>query len=179
MLIDTPGHGKLRHHANASLVSTPSLRGLLFVVDSAAISSTAGVAEAAEYLYDVLLVLQKRHTSTKTSKAPQSISVLVLANKQDVFTSLPPAIVQKKLEEEIAKVRLTRSKGLMDSGVGMDDEGADEEQHWLGEFGSKHFSLSHMEQHGIDVVVLGGSAKGEDGNAGKSQDWENWIGQQI
>ena len=68
------------------------------MVDSAAVSSAAGLTETAEYLHDVLLVLQKRHTTSKTSKDPQAIPVLVLANKQDVFTSLPAGLVQKKLE---------------------------------------------------------------------------------
>ncbi|QIX01215.1 hypothetical protein AMS68_006732 [Peltaster fructicola] len=180
LLIDTPGHGKLRQHATTSLTSTPALKGLLFVVDSAAISSAAGLTETAEYLYDVLLMLQKRHTLSKTTKEPQSIPVLILANKQDVFTSLPLTMVQKKLEDEITKIRLTRSKGVLDSGIGMDGEDADdEEQHWLGEFDSKHFTLAQMEEHGIEVAVLAGSVKGENGKAGNTQDWWVWIGQQL
>lgn len=149
------------------------------MLDSAAISSSAGLTEAAEYLYDVLLLLQKRHTTSKTTKEPTSIPVLILANKQDVFTSLPPSIVQKKLEQEIVKVRLTRSKGLLDSGVGIDGDDADEEQHWLGEFGSKEFAFKQMREHDIEVIVQGGSARGESGKAGTTQDWWNWIGQQL
>lgn len=150
------------------------------MLDSAAISSSAGLTEAAVYLHDVLLILQKRHTMGKTSKDPQSVPLLVLANKQDVFTSLPASIVQKKLEEEIAKVRLTKSKGLLDSGIGMDDvQGTEEEQQWLGEYGSKQFAFSQMDEHGVEVTVLGGNAKGVNGGAGNIQAWWDWIGQNL
>ncbi|KAK4544082.1 hypothetical protein LTR36_004580 [Oleoguttula mirabilis] len=190
LITDTPGHGKLRHHALASLTTsspnTPALKGLLFVVDSAAVSSPAGLTETAEYLHDILLLLQKRHTQSKTSKDPQAIPVLVAANKQDVFTSLPAALVGLKLEEEIAKVRLTRSKGLLDSGVGMEgDEGADDqERNWLGRFGAKEFAFAQMGEHGVEVTVIGGNAKGEGGEekeeeSGRVEEWWAWIGENL
>lgn len=148
-------------------------------MDSAAVSSAAGLTEAAEYLHDVLLLLQKRHTQGKTSKT-QSIPVLVAANKQDVFTSLPGGIVRSKLEEEIAKVRHARSKGLMDSGIGMeDDAGGDEEQNWLGEYGAKDFKFGQMEEHGVEVTVLGGNVKGDAGEKGKVDDWWAWVGENL
>jgi signal recognition particle receptor subunit beta len=154
---------------------------LIFVLDSAAVSSAAGLTEAAEYLHDILLLLQKRHTQSKTSKDPQAIPVLVAANKQDVFTSLPGAIVKAKLEEEIAKVRSTRSKGLMDSGVGMEDDvgGEDEDQNWLGEYGSKEFKFSQMEEHGVEVKTVGGNAKGEVEEAGRVEEWWAWVGDNL
>lgn len=179
LLVDTPGHGKLRHHALDSLTSPSALKGLLFVVDSAALSSGSGLTEAAEYLHDILLSLQKRHTQGKTSKGPQAIPVLVVANKQDVFTSLPAGLVKTKLEEEIAKVRLTRSRSLLDSGIGMENASGDDEQNWLGEFDAKEFRFPQMEEHGIDVVVLGGNAKGEGGNVGMVDVWWDWIGQNL
>ena len=142
-------------------------------------SSATGLTEAAEYLHDVLLLLQKRHTQGKTSKT-QSIPVLVAANKQDVFTSLPAGIVKGKLEEEIAKVRHARSKGLMDSGIGMeDDAGGDEEQNWLGEYGAKDFRFGQMEEHGIEVRVSGGNVKGGGGEKGKVDGWWAWIGDNL
>ena len=178
--MDTPGHGKLRHHAISSLTSLSALKGLLFVIDSAAISSAAGLTEAAEYLHDILLLLQKRHTQGKTSKGPQAIPVLVCANKQDVFTSLPAGLVKVKLEEELGKVRQTRSKGLLDSGIGMDDDSAaDEESNWLGEYGAKEFKFAQMQEHGVDVEVLGGNVKGEGGEPGKVDDWWTWVGENL
>ncbi|CAK4030809.1 related to SRP102-signal recognition particle receptor, beta chain [Lecanosticta acicola] len=183
-LVDTPGHGKLRHHASTAVYSRTAIRGILFVVDSAAVSSPTGLTETAEYLHDILLLLQKRHTQGKTSKGPASIPVLVAANKQDVFTSLPAGLVKSKLEEDIGRIRATRSRGLLDSGVAMDDgggvRGGDEEQNWLGEYGSKEFRFGQMEEHGIDVRVVGGNVKGEsDGEAGKVDEWWSWIGENL
>lgn len=150
------------------------------MVDSAAVSSAAGLQEAAEYLHDILLWLQKRHTQGKTSKGPTSIPVLVAANKQDVFTSLPAGLVKTKLEEEVGKVRENKNKGLMDSGVGMeDDAGRDEEGDWLGEYGAKQFRFGQMEEHGVDVKVLGGNVRGEGDEGGKFEEWWGWIGENL
>ena len=102
-LLDTPGHGKLRHHALSILDGSSSsssnnntaatLRGLIFVVDAAALSSATGLTEAATYLYDVLLALQRRHTGSRSSKGPAGLGVLVAANKMDLFTALPGGLV--------------------------------------------------------------------------------------
>lgn len=181
LLLDTPGHGKLRHHALSALKTSQTLKGLIFMLDSAAVSSAAGLTEAAEYLHDVLLALQKRHTQGKTSRT-ETTPVLVAANKQDVFTSLPAGIVRARLEEEIAKVRVTRSRGLMESGVGMENDvggGVDEEQNWLGEFGSKQFRFAQMEEHGVEVGVVGGNVKGEEGKAGSVGEWWAWVGNNL
>lgn len=145
-------------------------------------SSASGLSESAEYLHDILLLLQKRHTQGKTSKGPASIPVLVACNKQDVFTSLPAGLVGKKLEEEIGRIRVTRSKGLLDSGVAMDDGGAgggDEEQNWVGEYASKEFRFAQMEEHGIEVKVAGGNVKGDEGEEGKVDEWWGWIGDNL
>ena len=181
LLLDTPGHGKLRHHALSSLSAPSALKGLLFLIDSAAVSSSVGLTETAEYLHDILLLLQKRHTLSKSSKDPTAIPVLLAANKQDVFTSLPAGLVKTKLEEEVAKVRLTRSKGLMDSGVGMEDDlgGVDEESNWLGEFGAKEFRFSQMEEHGVEVKIAGGNVRGDGEEQGRVQEWWDWIGENL
>jgi len=180
LILDTPGHGKLRHHALSALKTSTALKGLIYVVDSAAVSSAAGLTEAAEYLHDVLLLLQKKHTQGKTSKT-EAMPVLLAANKQDVFTSLPVGLVRTKLEDEITKVRLTRSKGLMDSGVGMEDDvgGVDEEQNWLGEYGSVRFKFAQMEEHGVEVKVAGGNVKGDGDDAGRVGEWWAWVGDNL
>lgn len=150
------------------------------MVDSAAVSSAAGLTEAAEYLHDVLLLLQKRHTQAKTSKDPQAVPVLIAANKQDVFTSLPASLVKSRLEEEVAKVRQARSKGLLDSGIGMeDDSGGDEEANWLGEYGSKEFRFSQMDEHGVEVTVVAGNVRGDGDEKGVVEGWWNWIGDNL
>lgn len=174
VIIDTPGHGKLRHHAFGSLTSVSSLRGLIFVVDAAALSSAAGLTEAAIYLHEILLALQKRHTSAKTSKGPSSIPVLIAANKLDLFSALPTQLVTKKLQEEITNVRATRSKGLLDSAAGA--EGDDEEREWLGEGGECAFNFKQMEESEVEVVVLGGNVGGD---KPRVEEWWNWIAQQM
>jgi signal recognition particle receptor subunit beta len=179
LLIDTPGHGKLRHHALTTLTNPSALKGLIYVLDSAAISSSASLTETAEYLHDILLLLQKRHTQAKSSKDPNAIPVLVAANKQDVFSSLPVALVKSKLEEEIAKVRETRSKGLLDSGIGMEEGGGDEEVNWLGEYGAREFRFKQMEEHGVDVKLVGGNVRGEGEEGGVVKDWWAWIGENM
>lgn len=153
---------------------------MVYVVDSAALSSQAGITEAAEYLHDILLLLQKRHTQGKTSKDPHSIPVLLAANKQDVFTSLPAGLVKSKLEDEIARVRQTKSKGLLDSGIGMEEEASgDEESNWLGEYGSKEFQFEQMEEHGVDVTIVGGNIRGEGDEKGVVQEWWSWLGENL
>ena len=87
-----------------------NVRGVVFVVDSSALSHTAsetggkgevegGLAEAASYLHDVLLTLQRRHTSGKTSKIQGEVPVLIAANKSDLFTSLPAEMVGRCVGE--------------------------------------------------------------------------------
>ena len=114
------------------------------MVDAANFSAgEEGVRQAAEYLHDVLLLLQKRLTSSKTSKGPKEMHVLVAANKMDLFTALPATIVKNTLEKEISKVRDSRSKGLLDSGAGRDDE-VDDNEEWLGETGSTQFKFGQI-----------------------------------
>lgn len=89
-------------------------------------------------------------------------------------------MVKSKLEEEIARVRQTKSKGLLDSGIGMEDEAqGDEESNWLGEYGSKHFAFAQMEEHGVDVKVVGGNIRGDGDEKGVVDEWWSWIGENI
>lgn len=160
-----------------ALNSSNGFSGLIFMVDAAAISSAAGLTEAATYLHDILLTLQKRHTNSKTSKGPASLPVLVAANKLDLFTALPPQLVKKALEEEITKVRATRAKGLLDSGIGMEDEG--EERDWLGQGGEGGFSFGQMEESEIEVKIVGGNVVGEGKEEGQVDEWWTWIGENL
>lgn len=143
-------------------------------MDAAALSSAAGLTEAATYLHDVLLALQKRHTTAKSSKGPSSISVLVAANKLDLFSALPAQLVKLKLQDEITKIRATRSKGLLDSGAGV--EGEDEEREWLGEGGEGAFEFKQMEESEIEIIVSGGNVTGDKPHV---QEWWKWIAEQM
>ncbi|KAL4749370.1 hypothetical protein BDW72DRAFT_178318 [Aspergillus terricola var. indicus] len=186
---DTPGHGKLRGSQGLSeLVSMSTtkdtkskLRGVLFMVDTAAISETETLRDAASYLYDVLLILQKRalQRGKSSARAAAEIPVLIAANKQDLFTALPPGSVREKLEAEIDRIRKSKSKGIMDASADAGDgEGEDD---ILGSYDLKDtFSFKGFKDEiGVKVDVVGGAVKGDDGDevgAGVRK-WEEWVGQ--
>jgi signal recognition particle receptor subunit beta len=177
LLIDTPGHGKLRHHALENITNSQNLKGLIFVVDAATVSAgDDGLRQSADYLHDVLLLLQKRMTGNKAAKTVKEIPVLIAANKQDLFTALPAREVKNTLESEITKVRTSRSKGLLDSGIGI--EGADDEKDdWLGEVGSSDFKFSQMEEFDVTVEVVGGNVTGDEGP--RVDKWWEWVSERL
>ncbi|KAK3322751.1 hypothetical protein B0H66DRAFT_214059 [Apodospora peruviana] len=200
LLIDTPGHAKLRGAAISRLAdskyslnpSTTSrstvtdgtkLKAIVFVVDAAGLSDgdtsyDTSLPSTASFLYDVLLTLQKRATKAKGSKAPPTVPVLIAANKLDLFTALPAALVKSNLEAELGRIRKTRSKGLLDSGVGADDDlaGGEESDEWLGEYGSDKFSFKQMMEFDIEVDVIGGNVTGDGPGADK---WWRWIADKV
>ncbi|KAK0645800.1 signal recognition particle receptor beta subunit [Cercophora newfieldiana] len=183
LLVDTPGHAKLRRHALSLLAPTASsesaqskLRSVVFVVDAAALADGDALPTTAGYLYDALLSLQKRMGSGRGSKAPASIPVLIAANKLDLFTALPAALVKSNLEAELGRIRKTRSKGLLDSGVGTDDIAAEENDDWLGEYGSEKFTFKQLLEFDIEVDVIGGNTQGDGPGADK---WWKWIAERI
>jgi signal recognition particle receptor subunit beta len=165
-LIDTPGHGKLRHLALENITNPQNLKGIIFLVDAAA--GDSGLRQTADYLHDVLLLLQKRKTGTK--KALKEVPFLIAANKTDLFTALPAKEVKNRLEGEITKVRTSRSKNLLDSGISMGDEEKDE---GLGEEGSTEFKFSQMEEFDITIEVSGGNVLG--GSGPSVEEWWKWI----
>lgn len=172
LLTDTPGHGKLRHHALKNITTPQNLKGIIFLVDAATLSAgDEGLRQTADYLHDVLLVLQKRNV-----KVLKEVAILIAANKMDLFTALPAALVKSSLEVEITKVRASRSKGLLDSGIGMGDLDEDKDD-WLGEMGSKEFKFAQMEEFDVAVEVLGGNVLGGDGPA--VDKWWRWISERL
>ncbi|KAF9769716.1 hypothetical protein IL306_012807 [Fusarium sp. DS 682] len=173
LLVDTPGHGKLRNVPMGKLDRTEKLKAVVFVVDAAAIGEPEVLAPTAAYLYDVLLHLQKRATN---ANAKAAIPILIAANKMDLFTALPSTLVKTNLEAELTRIRASRSKGLLDSGVGSDDIGSEEQDSWLGEYGSSKFTFSQLQEFDIDVDVLPGNVTGDGPGADK---WWWWIAQRI
>lgn len=173
---DTPGHGKLRHYAVDTISKPQNLQGIIFMADAADLSldTSEGPRQTAEYLHDVLLQLQKQVTESKTAKARKEIPVLIAANKLDLFTALPAPLVKTKLESEIAKVRKSRSEGLLDSGIDTKDLGVGEEREWLGETGEGKFEFSQLEEFNIQIKILGGNVTGAEGSDIKQ--WWDWIG---
>ncbi|KUL90004.1 hypothetical protein ZTR_02753 [Talaromyces verruculosus] len=192
VLRDTPGHGKLRSAQLTQLQAELSsknkkeaspIRGILFFVDAASLAEGAeNLRDYAGYLYDILLVLQKV-ISTKgksSAKAGAIIRILVAANKQDLFTALPPGSVKQKLESEIDRIRQTRQKGLLDASAGPEHD--DDEDEVLGGDGDGGaFTFQGLEDDiGVKVDVVGGFAKVEnekdDAGATGIRKWEEWIG---
>jgi signal recognition particle receptor subunit beta len=180
LVTDTPGHGKLRSHAFDLLrTPPPNLGGVIFVVDATSLSSDTpgrsapGLMDAAEFLHDALLELQKRYTRAKSSKGPGEVQVLIAANKMDLFIALPTHLVKSALEAEITKIRSTRARGLVDSGAKLD---SGEEEDWLGDGGEGKFDFTQMEGLGITVQIRGGSVTGDGGDI---DDWWSWIGEQL
>jgi signal recognition particle receptor subunit beta len=180
LLLDTPGHGKLRHYATAQLADPKHIRAIIFVVDAAALAEEAGLNEAAGYLHDILLSLQKRYTGATTSKGPKEIPVLVAANKMDLFTALPANLVKHQLEKAITELRTSRAKALRDAGAalsGGEDE-LDEEKEWLGEGGEGAFEFSQMQEIGTNVTVVGANVlSGKE--VGSVDGWWEWIGELL
>jgi signal recognition particle receptor subunit beta len=174
LLVDTPGHGKLRHHAIDSIVKPQHLRGIIYVVDAANISpGSAGLKEAADYLYDVLILLQKSLTTNKLKQVP----LLIAANKMDLFTALPAPLVKRVIENELTSVRSSRAKGLLDSGIGMTDVDDGENKDWLGDGGEGNFQFSQLEEFNITVTVSGGNVA----STGETdvKEWWEWMGNNL
>lgn len=142
------------------------------MVDAAALAEESGLMDAAEYLHDVLLALQKGYTGVGPSKA---VPVLVAANKMDLFTALPANLVKRQLEQAISEVRKGRAKALRDGGAalsGGEDE-VDEEKEWLGEGGEGAFEFGMVAESGVEVRVEGGSVvEGVEG-------WWGWVGERM
>jgi len=151
-------------------------------VDAASLAEGAeNLRDYAGYLYDILLVLQKVILSKRISsvKAGANIPILVAANKQDLFTALPPGSVKQKLESEIDRIRQTRQKGLLDASAG--PEHNENEDEVLGGDGGGAFTFQGLEDDiGVKVDVVGGFAKVEnekdDASATGIRKWEEWIG---
>ncbi|KAJ5605909.1 hypothetical protein N7510_008690 [Penicillium lagena] len=185
---DTPGHGKLRVSQGISQLQAMSqsndakikLRGVLFMVDTAALVDEATLRDSATYLHDVLLILQKRalKKGKSSAKVAAEVPVLVAANKQDLFTALPPGSVREKLEAEIDRIRKSKTKGLLDASAGSGME--TEEDEVLGNDGGlEGFSFKLLEEEvGVKVDVVGGAVKGDPNEELGSgvRRWEEWVG---
>ncbi|EEP76055.1 predicted protein [Uncinocarpus reesii 1704] len=150
---DTPGHGKLRDAQGISQLksmadSKPTkgtARGVIFMVDAGTIMDETELRDAAGYLHDVLLILQRRLANSRNSvfrKLPD-VPVMIAANKQDLFTALPANSVKQRLEAEIERIRQSRRKGVLDADV----NAGDDEQEILGsDEGQEKFTFKLLEE---------------------------------
>lgn len=177
LLVDTPGHGKLRRFAISEIENAQHMKGIIFVLDATNVSDgSSGLIEAAEYLHDILLTLQKRYTSAKTSKGPAEVAFLIAPNKLDLFTALPAKLIRNILENEITKVRNTRSRGLLDAGVGLNEDTIDERE-VLGGGGEGKFDFGLMEEYNVHIEIIGGNVLGAEG--ADVDKWWEWIAKYL
>lgn len=112
----------------------------------------------------------------KAAKGGVEMPMLIAANKLDLFTALPTKLVKNSLETEITKLRDSKSKGLMDSGIGMDD--ADDEREVLGGAGEGKFSFDLMEEYNIPIEIAGSNVLSSDGSVDVKEIW-NWMGRHL
>ena len=180
-------HGRSSHSRSrrSSKKGGHELAGVIFVIDAASadISSSSTSAsidgshrdgakkkgnssfnDAASYLHDSLLILQKK----------ENIPVLIAANKSDLFTAVPVSAAKAALEREITAVRRTRTSGLLDSAVGADDAVNED---WLGDENDGDFTFEQLRNVDVPVEVLAGNVVGSDGPG--INDWWNWIAAQM
>ncbi|EEQ27373.1 hypothetical protein McanMca71_005746 [Microsporum canis] len=177
-LRDTPGHGKLRDLEVITQLLDPAkqkqsksrIRGVIFMIDAATLLDPGQLADIARYLYDVLAILHRFSSSTRSRNIP----ILVAANKQDLFAAIPPKMVKEKLEAEIEAVRETRRKGVLNPDS-EDDGEADN-------LGDQPFTFQLLEDEaGIKVDFLGGSITSDfrDDATSGVRSWEEWMGQRL
>lgn len=141
---------------------TKDTRGVVFVVDA----STTDWSDAAEYLYTVLLRIQKLQESSSAGKGARTFNVLIACNKSDLFTALPAQRVRKLLEHELGRIREAKARGIV--GVGEEDR---EDEDWLGEGGSGDFTFESLEEVGCVVDFRLGSNRGDDGWRKQLNEW--------
>ncbi|KAK6501625.1 hypothetical protein TWF481_009460 [Arthrobotrys musiformis] len=167
---DTPGHSKLRNTAINTIVQpTESCIGVVYVIDSAVLSIQARVTETAEYLYDLLLAIQKRYaTLSETSTSAESVPLLIACNKNDLFTALPSAKISNLLQAELSRMKETKRKGLLNAGAGENDD--EDLDFVLGDAASDQITWEGLKEFGVDVSVQSGSVKG-----GAVDGWTSWM----
>ncbi|BFZ59369.1 hypothetical protein YB2330_000377 [Saitoella coloradoensis] len=155
-LVDLPGHPKLAHLFEAELaLNTP--KGLVFVIDSAALARPDAIRAVAEQLYALFVRLQKVKTA---------VPVLIACNKSDLFTALPAPRVKTLLEAEIEKIRKIRSAEISLA------EGEDEEDKELLGWEGEDFKFGMLE--GTEVEVVSGSV-----DKNEVQAWKDWMAERV
>jgi signal recognition particle receptor subunit beta len=137
-IVDIPGHERLRFKFSEFM---PIARAIIFVVDSSTVSRQTRLL--AEYLYDIL--------ADKFAQE-ERIPVLIACNKSDLLTAFDKERIQTLLEEEINRLRQTRTAALDTQ----DSEG--NESVFLG-YEGKDFSFQDLEN---EVEFIECSAGGKD-----------------
>ncbi|RIA89417.1 signal recognition particle receptor beta subunit-domain-containing protein [Glomus cerebriforme] len=123
--VDVPGHEKLRFKFSDFI---PITRGIIFLVDSS--TCVKNVRSIAEYLYDIF---------SNKDVIKHNIPTLIACNKSDMITALPPERIQTMLENEINKLRNTRTSALDNQ-----DSSITDNIEFLG-YENEKFKFEHLE----------------------------------
>ncbi|KAF3906612.1 hypothetical protein ABW20_dc0108979 [Dactylellina cionopaga] len=169
-LKDTPGHPKLRSFALTTITQhTTSCIGIIFMIDSAVLSAQPRLTDTVEYLYELLLAIQKRYAVlSEATTSTEPIPLLIACNKNDLFTSLPSAKISNLLQTELGRMKESKRKGLLNAGAGEDDD--EDLDRVLGDERSDEITWDALKEFGVDVTVQSGSIK-----TGAIQSWASWI----
>ncbi|EDV24212.1 uncharacterized protein TRIADDRAFT_57475 [Trichoplax adhaerens] len=153
-LIDIPGNDKLRFNYIRNQVS--SLKGIVFVVDSLNIQRE--LRDVSSLLYDILA-----NKVVIKNKVP----VLIACNKQDGTTAKSQKVVIKLLEQEMDKLRITRTAALKDG-----NDNSEEAVDFIGKKG-KDFEFSHVMP--VRVTSTECNAKGDNESDADLTGVREWI----
>ncbi|CAG8525418.1 9898_t:CDS:2 [Ambispora gerdemannii] len=123
-IVDLPGHEKLRFKFTEF---APIVRGIIFLIDSATCSKN--YRQISEYLYDIF---------SNKDIAKKKVSVLIACNKNDLLTALPPEKIQASLQNEINRLRATRTAALEHQ------DSLSEDAEYLG-YENEDFKFEHLE----------------------------------
>ncbi|KAF3938227.1 hypothetical protein ABW19_dt0204610 [Dactylella cylindrospora] len=174
-LKDTPGHPKLRSLALDGVDKpTSSYVGIIYMLDSAVLSSQARLTDTVEYLYELLLAIQQRYAALSESSAGSAdpLQLLIACNKNDLFTSLPSAKISSLLQVELGRMKETKRKGLLNAGA---DEADDEDLgRVLGDENSDQVTWDSLRDYGVDISIQSGSVKN-----GSVDSWKSWMSELL
>ncbi|CCJ30507.1 unnamed protein product [Pneumocystis jirovecii] len=145
ILIDFPGHSKFYHMFR----ETDHLQSVIFMVDSSIIIKNAH--HVAQQLYLLL----------KDLRVKKIRSLLIAANKDDLFTSLSASKISSILEENLEEISFSRSKSIAE----MDEK--DDDDNWLMNAEGK---VQLNDIRGLNIVVLSGSVEND-----RFSSWTEWM----
>ncbi|KAK6358349.1 hypothetical protein TWF730_007693 [Orbilia blumenaviensis] len=167
---DTPGHPKLRSTAiNTITQPTGSCIGIIYMLDSAVLSTQVRLTDTAEYLYELLLAIQKRYaTLSESTTSTELIPLLIACNKNDLFTALPPAKISNLLQTELSRMKETKRKGLLNAGAGENDD--EDLDRVLGDERTDQITWDGLKEFGVEVTVQSGSIK-----SSAVDGWTSWM----
>ncbi|EMR10022.1 hypothetical protein PNEG_01776 [Pneumocystis murina B123] len=146
ILVDFPGHLKFYHLFS----EIKHIRCIVFMIDSSSM-----IKNADHVVYQLYRLL-------KDARSKKIRHILIAANKEDLFTSLPCTKISSIIEEKLSEIVLFRLRGIAEI-----DKEIDDDDDWLLN-SEKTIHLNNIE--GFDIAVLTGSVKND-----HLSPWTNWM----